>query len=127
MYISFKGNAEDNIDAAHRDAKLLFWSERQTKFGSPSVGYHEYLQYYGDSMLPSNLFHTLPRSLYWARREVLEATRSRNDPDIFQHRSATDIESTEKTIREMEKSIDSSCANCHQKRSKTLHLNFCNR
>ena len=117
----------DIIDEAHIDAKLLFWAGRQAKYCSPFPGYHDALQNFGNGLVETYA-STLPRVLYWARRELLEANQSRDDPNLLlQCHVALDAKTLKTRIHQMEHLISSRCANCYQMPSKKIHLNFCNR
>ena len=123
---NYSKKEETIIDKAHTYAKLMFWAERQTKYCSPLPGYHYALQKFGNGLLDAHAC-TLPRALYWARRELLEANHSGHEPGAIQYHVAVDAKTLKPKIHQMEHLISSRCANCHQKPSKTIHLNFCNR
>ena len=122
-----KGN---EVDRAHAQARLVFWTGRQTKYCSPFPGYHDVLQNYGEEILMGIMHrHTLPRALYWARRELMEAMQRNNEPlaHNLECHAGLNTKMVKASIQQMEHLICSRCANCDQKASKKLHLNFCNR
>ena len=123
---NYSKKEETIIDKAHTYAKLMFWAERQTKYCSPLPGYHYALQNFGNGFLDAHTC-TLPRALYWARRELLEANHSEDEPGVLQYHVAQDAKTVKAEIHQMEHLITSRCASCHQKQSRNIHLNFCNR
>lgn len=121
-------NSSDDVGEAHMQARLLFWHERQTKYGSPSLLYHAGLRVYGDGMLTeeASVTNALPRALYWARRELVEIERGRSDYGIRRY-SAYFAELVKGNIRGMENLVSSRCMTCNAKPRRNLRLSFCNR